>query len=114
MPDTQLQASGSSMPPPGAAATVQLPVTGMTCAACQARVQRAPGRTPGVRDAAVNLMTGTAAVVYDPAIVTPAQLVAKVRDTGYGSDLPSTAASAAQAQEARERQDEAEYRDLRL
>ena len=43
-----------------------IPVSGMTCAACQARVQRALEKTPGVSDASVNLMTNSASVAFDP------------------------------------------------
>ena len=42
--------------------TVTLPVTGMSCAACQARVQRALEQTPGVEDASVNLLLNSAAI----------------------------------------------------
>ena len=94
-------------------ARVQLPVSGMTCAACQARVQRALAQEPGVNDASVNLMTGVAAVTYDPARITLERLVDAVRETGYGAELPSTDGDASR-QAARERQDAAEYRDLRL
>ena len=79
---------------PGAAATrpnaekVVIPVTGMTCAACQGRVQRTLSRTPGVVDASVNLMMGNATVSYDPDAITPDALVATIRKTGYGAELP--------------------------
>ena len=46
---------------------ITLPVEGMTCAACQATVQRALTTAPGVTKAAVNLMTNEATVHYDPA-----------------------------------------------
>ena len=62
---------------------ITLPVDGMTCAACQANVQRALTATPGVAKAAVNLMTHEATVHYDPAATDPAQLVAAINDTGY-------------------------------
>ena len=52
-----------------------IPVQGMTCAACSARVQRTLERTPGVSGANVNLMTGSATVSYDPASTTPERLV---------------------------------------
>ncbi|HEX6643797.1 MAG TPA: heavy metal translocating P-type ATPase [Gemmatimonadales bacterium] len=89
------------------------PVTGMTCAACQGRVQRTLEKTPGVLDASVNLMTGTATVTYDPAAVTPAALVDTVRDTGYGAELPAEEASAAEEQLAHDAAQESEYRGLR-
>ena len=60
----------------------------MTCAACQARVQRALSAEPGVIDAAVNLVTRSAAVRYDPSTVSPERLIAAVRATGYDAELP--------------------------
>ncbi|MCA9768649.1 MAG: heavy-metal-associated domain-containing protein, partial [Gemmatimonadetes bacterium] len=47
----------------------------MTCAACQARVQRTLERTPGVASATVDLMLGRAAVRYDPAQLDPGRLI---------------------------------------
>ena len=67
---------------------ISFPVTGMTCAACQARVQRALRAEPGVSDATVNLVTNSAAVVYDSATVTPQRLIDAVRATGYDASLP--------------------------
>jgi len=69
-------------------AAVDFPVTGMTCAACQSRVQRALAAEPGVIDASVNLVTRSAAVRYDPAAVSPERLIAAVRATGYDAELP--------------------------
>jgi Cu+-exporting ATPase len=66
---------------------VRLDVSGMTCAACSSRVQRALERTEGVTGASVNLMTGTAAVDYDPASATPQSLIGAVEKTGYGAAL---------------------------
>jgi P-type Cu+ transporter len=68
--------------------SISFPVTGMTCAACQARVQRALAGEPGVIDASVNLLTNSAAVRYDPATVEPQRLVEAVRATGYDAELP--------------------------
>ncbi len=68
--------------------SISFPVTGMTCAACQARVQRALASEPGVIDASVNLLTNSAAVRYDPSTVEPQRLVDAVRATGYDAELP--------------------------
>ena len=97
-----------------AGATITLPVTGMTCAACQARVQRTLSRQPGVKDAAVNLMLNSASVTYDPAVITPEGLVEVVRATGYGAELPSPARTAFEAQEAEGEERAREFRSLRL
>jgi P-type Cu+ transporter len=69
--------------------SITFPVTGMTCAACQARVQRALSAEPGVIDASVNLLTSSAAVRYDPASVSPQHLIEAVRATGYDAELPA-------------------------
>ncbi len=76
-------------------AAISFPVTGMTCAACQARVQRALSAEPGVVDASVNLVTKSAAVRYDPSSVSPQRLIDAVRATGYDAELPSTGDSLA-------------------
>jgi Cu+-exporting ATPase len=68
--------------------TIRIPVSGMTCAACQARVQRTLQKQPGVSDASVNLMMNDATVTFDPATTTPDALVSIIRDTGYGATLP--------------------------
>jgi Cu+-exporting ATPase len=71
-----------------------IPVSGMTCAACSARVQRTLERREGVSAASVNLMTGAATVTYDPGATTPDALVDAIRATGYGAELPRPDASA--------------------
>lgn len=84
----------------------------MHCAACQARVQGALQTMPGVTDAAVNLMTHSATVTYDPASVTPAAVVGRVRATGYGAEAPADDASAIEEQESLDREQAAAFRDL--
>jgi Cu+-exporting ATPase len=92
---------------------VVIPVTGMTCAACQGRVQRTLSKTPGVVDATVNLMMGNATVAYDPAAVTPDALVATIARTGYGAELPRPDVDAFDEQAARDRAQGEEFRELR-
>src|ERR671919_62466 len=92
--------------------TLDLNISGMTCAACQANVQRALKRQPGVSDASVNLMTGQAQVIFDPALIQPPQLVSAVKTIGYGAELTSQERSAVADQEARDREQEAEFRSL--
>lgn len=93
--------------------TIRVPVTGMTCAACQARVQRTLQKQPGVTEANVNLMMHNATVTFDPQTVTPAQLVEAIRDTGYGAELASPDVTAFEEQEARDRATREEFVDLR-
>ena len=91
---------------------ITLPVEGMTCAACQATVQRALSKAPGVSTAAVNLMTNEATVQYDPSATDPAALVAAINDTGYVSHLPAADSSAAAEDEARDQAQAREYSTL--
>jgi P-type Cu+ transporter len=93
---------------------IRIPVSGMTCAACQSHVQRALESEPGVLDASVNLMMNSADVSYDSAVVTPERLVAAIVDSGYGAELASPDQTAFEEQQARERAQDEEFRDLRL
>ncbi|HEY2855187.1 MAG TPA: heavy metal translocating P-type ATPase [Gemmatimonadaceae bacterium] len=90
------------MPPHSA--HINIPVTGMTCAACQARVQRALARAPGVEDASVNLLLHNASVSFDPEATSPEQIVDAIKATGYDASVPAEPSesqwSAAFAQEA--------------
>ncbi len=84
----------------------------MHCAACQGRVQKALAALPGVGDASVNLVTGQAAVSYDPAAVSPAQLAAAVRELGYGASLPDPRVTAIEEQARQDAGHAAESRAL--
>lgn len=69
--------------------TITIPVSGMTCAACSSRVQRALDACPGVDDASVNLLLGSATVTFDPQRASASDVVDAVRATGYGAELPA-------------------------
>ncbi|XXY54865.1 heavy metal translocating P-type ATPase [Sorangium sp. So ce269] len=62
---------------------VDLPIEGMTCAACVRRIERALLATGGVRDAKVNLVTRSATITFDPAAASTSALVAAVERAGY-------------------------------
>jgi Cu+-exporting ATPase len=96
------------------AAKLNIPVTGMTCAACQARVQRVLEKMPGVDEAAVSLMTNTATVRFDPAVVDANALVERIRGTGYGAELPVDDRSAVEEQEAQDSARIKEAKELRI
>jgi len=55
----------------------------MTCASCAARIEKQLAGLEGVDQAAVNLATERASVVYDPARVTPARIARRIEETGY-------------------------------
>ena len=71
--------------PDGEAERVDLPITGMTCAACARRVEQSLTRAPGVRRAGVNFATSKATVEYDPRTTGARRLIDVVRDVGYGT-----------------------------
>src|SRR6185437_836807 len=54
---------------------IDLPITGMTCAACANRIERSLNKAPGVRTAGVNYATGRATVEYDPSATDLRQLM---------------------------------------
>ena len=60
-------------------------VGGMTCAACQAHVDRAVSKLDGVQSVAVNLLAGSMLVDYDPAQVTPDDICTAVDRAGYSA-----------------------------
>ena len=64
---------------------VDLPITGMSCAACARTIEKTLSKAPGVRSANVNFATSRATVEYDPAATKVGDLVAQVRDVGYGT-----------------------------
>ena len=92
---------------------IVIPVSGMTCAACQSRVQKTLGNVEGVSDASVNLMMGNATVSFDPAVTSPSALVDTIRDTGYSAELPLKETSAFAEQEARDNATLEEFTDLK-
>ncbi len=63
---------------------VDIPITGMTCASCVARVEKALRKVPGVIDATVNLASERATVTFTPADVTWSDLAAAIEGAGYG------------------------------
>ena len=70
------------MPPSPARQVIELPIAGMTCAACSTRLEKNLNRLEGV-NASVNLAAEKARVEFDPATNTPAAIVEQVRKTGF-------------------------------
>ncbi len=62
-------------------------ITGMTCAACSARVEKSVSETAGVDKAAVNLLTNSMEVVYDESSITPEGIISAVEKAGYGASI---------------------------
>lgn len=70
-------------------------VGGMTCAACQAHVDRAVSKLDGVQSVAVNLLAGSMLVDYNPAQVSPDDICTAVDRAGYSASPVSTGTEAA-------------------
>jgi len=105
--------AAAAAPPVAGERTVRLTVSGMTCAACQARVQRTLQKQPGVVEAGVNLMMRDATVRYLPTATSPEQLIEAIRGTGYSAELPPAEQSAFDEQQARDEAQQHEFVELR-
>jgi Cu+-exporting ATPase len=88
-----------------AQASMDLPITGMTCASCVRTVERALNKQPGILSVNVNLATEKATVTYLPGTVRRSDLVKAVENAGYGvldlsnADAPEDAERAAREAE---------------
>jgi copper chaperone CopZ len=67
--------------------TTRLKVSGMTCGHCASAVEKALTTRPGVRNATVHLNASAAEVEYEPAEVSPEQLVSAVKGAGYDAAI---------------------------
>ena len=73
-------------------------VTGMSCAACSSRVEKAVSKQPGAQQVAVNLLKNSMVVEYDESQLSSAQIIAAVEKAGYGASLHAKPGSAPAAQ----------------
>ncbi len=85
---------------------VVMPIEGMSCAACSARIEKVIGRMDGVRSVAVNLATEKADVVYDPNVVRLSAIKQTIRDAGYTPREVEVDAAAAVDEDAARKQHE--------
>ncbi len=85
---------------PGPLERCELPIEGMSCASCAARIEKALDARPGVRDAAVNFASKRATVTFDPHAIHRGELTQTVVDLGYG--VPDESPSDPEADELRD------------
>jgi P-type Cu+ transporter len=109
----KVEAQGSGVGTDASMKRVTIPVTGMTCAACQSFVQRTLTGQAGVQDANVSLMLNNAAVTFDPVKTSVPALVEAIRNTGYGAEMPAMHESALAEQAALDEEQLSEYKRLR-
>ena len=74
---------------------IDLPITGMTCASCSARVQNTLSDHKGIESASVNLAAEKASIYYNPSEISINDVISLIKDLGYGVmvskiDLPIT------------------------
>jgi Cu+-exporting ATPase len=69
---------------------ITIPVTGMSCASCVRRVERALTANEGVAEASVNFASEEASVAYHPETTSPDELIRAIKDAGYGADVRET------------------------
>ena len=72
-------------------------ITGMTCSACSAHVEKAVRALEGIRSADVSLMTNSMMAEYDESALSAQEIIAAVIQSGYGASLPQKAGTKAQA-----------------
>ena len=72
----------------------QFTITGMTCSACSARVEKAVAKVDGTKDVSVNLLTNSMQLEYDEAKTNVPAIIKAVVDAGYGASVKGQKAAA--------------------
>jgi P-type Cu+ transporter len=84
----------SAVPIAGTAGRVDLPISGMSCAACARRIESQLAAAAGVTRAHVNFATSTATVEFDPGRAAVGDLVDAIEELGYGVPTPASGENA--------------------
>jgi Cu+-exporting ATPase len=91
--------------------TLTIPIEGMSCASCVAKIEQGLSEVPGVVRASVNLATEKATVEYQPGVANPDMLQETIRSLGYTPVMP--AAHETETSKSKEARKQAAYRELR-
>lgn len=70
-------------------------ITGMTCSACSARVEKTAAKLPGVQNVSVNLLTNSMRIEYDESALSQCEIVSAIEHAGYGAAVRNTGYGAA-------------------
>lgn len=90
-------------------------ITGMSCAACSARVEKAVGSLDGIETVSVNLLKNSMTVKYDESALDSGKIISAVENAGYGASLSAgTTKAKASTQEDPARRAAEEYRTMKL
>jgi len=84
--------------------TDQLQISGMSCASCVEKIEKAVGQLDGVTRAVVNLSTGTARVEHDPLLAPLSKIKKTIRELGYGVEELTSSTALDREREARQRE----------
>src|SRR3989454_1124933 len=109
----------SKMAELGKSATLTIPIEGMSCASCVAKIEHGLSAVPGVSRAAVNLATEQATVEYQPGVTDPTAIAETIRGLGYtpvmAVEAPLTLPLKGRGigMEERQQRKEAAYRELK-
>ena len=71
-------------------------ITGMSCAACSAHVEKAVRKLEGIRSADVSLMTNSMMADFDESVLSADDIIQAVKASGYGASLPARAGAKAE------------------
>ena len=88
-------------------------VTGMTCSACSAAVEKSVKKVPGVSSVAVNLLSNSMTVEYDGDVADTGKIITSVIDAGYKASVFTRDSSKTAGDEKRVNQAEAELKEMR-
>ena len=94
--------------------TVNLAITGMTCASCVNTIETALYKENGITEAVVNLTTEKARVTFDPKSISEKQIIKTIANTGYGAKKISSYRASSEDRESLERARELRIQQLRL
>ena len=88
-------------------------VTGMTCSACSAHVEKAVNKLDGVQNATVNLLSNSMVAEFDESVLSSDDIIKAVIDSGYGASLVSGSSGRKTAQQPQENGMEAELASMK-
>ena len=68
-------------------------ITGMTCSACSAHVEKAVRKLPGIHSVSVSLLSNSMVAEYDQGVLSSQEIIRAVTEAGYGASLPQEGAA---------------------
>ncbi|MBR0575247.1 copper-translocating P-type ATPase [Proteiniclasticum sp. BAD-10] len=89
-------------------------ITGMTCSACTAAVEKSVRKLEGIGNVSVNLLTNSMTVAYDGEVLEPSAVIGAVKSAGYGASLHVKAGSKVQVEQANPMEEELKEMKFRL